>query len=204
MAGPAYRDAIQRAEVDVVPPAGRTGFAALKTIAAYRGGLRPRARIIPCWRVLEANEETGDPLPVQVHCGFGDRDLLLPLADPGWLKPVIERFEDTPFVLLHCYPFVREAGWLAHVYAERLLRPLARRSRTSRAGRSAPPGARARTGVEAAVRLRRGAGARAVLPRRQALARRAGEVLPEVLPAGQAVEAGRAILRENALGLYRI
>jgi hypothetical protein len=21
-----------------------------------------------------------------------------------------------PFVLLHCYPFVREAGWLAHVY----------------------------------------------------------------------------------------
>ena len=30
------------------------------------------------------------------------------------------------------------------------------------------------------------------------------EVLPEVLPAGRAVEAGRAILRENALGLYRL
>src|SRR5437870_9472909 len=26
------------------------------------------------------------------------------------------RFRRTPFVLLHCYPFVREAGWLAHVY----------------------------------------------------------------------------------------
>ena len=30
--------------------------------------------------------------------------------------PLIERFRDTTFVLLHCYPFVREAGWLAHVY----------------------------------------------------------------------------------------
>ena len=36
--------------------------------------------------------------------------------DPGLLKPLIERFDTTPFVLLHCYPFVREAGWLAHVY----------------------------------------------------------------------------------------
>ena len=28
------------------------------------------------------------------------------------------------------------------------------------------------------------------------------EVLPEILPAGQALEAGRSILRENALALY--
>ncbi len=54
--------------------------------------------------------------PLQVHCGFGDSDLLLPRADPTWLKPAIERYRATPFVLLHCYPFVREAGWLAHVY----------------------------------------------------------------------------------------
>ena len=38
-------------------------------------------------------------------------------ADPAYLKPVLERFRTTPFVLLHCYPYVREAGWLAHVYA---------------------------------------------------------------------------------------
>ena len=65
---------------------------------------------------LEANEATGAPLPVQVHCGFGDSDLWLARADPSLLKPVLERFRDTRFVLLHCYPFVREAGWLAHVY----------------------------------------------------------------------------------------
>jgi predicted TIM-barrel fold metal-dependent hydrolase len=94
------------------------GFAALKTIAAYRGGL-DLSRLGADVRdgllaALEAN--AADPLPVQVHCGFGDADLSLPLARPGLLKPLIERFATTPFVLLHCYPFVREAGWLAHVY----------------------------------------------------------------------------------------
>ena len=108
------------------------GFAALKTIAAYRGGLdltaaaetqdgedrvSGRAMAAAVIAALEANEATGDPLPVQVHTGFGDGDLYLPSADPGHLKPLIERFANTPFVLLHCYPFVREAGWLAHVYA---------------------------------------------------------------------------------------
>jgi hypothetical protein len=90
------------------------GYAALKTIAAYRGGLdRVSEHVVAA---LEVNEETGDSLPVQVHCGFGDSDLHLWRADPGYLKPLVERFRDTPFVLLHCYPFVREAGWLAHVY----------------------------------------------------------------------------------------
>jgi hypothetical protein len=90
------------------------GFVALKTIAAYRGGLdRVSADVVAA---LEANEATGAPLPVQVHCGFGDADLHLWRADPSYLKPLVERFAETPFVLLHCYPFVREAGWLAHVY----------------------------------------------------------------------------------------
>ena len=90
------------------------GYAGLKTIAAYRGGLdRVSEHVVAA---LEANEATGDPLPVQVHCGFGDSDLHLLRADPGYLKPLIERFRETPFVLLHCYPFIREAGWLAHVY----------------------------------------------------------------------------------------
>jgi uncharacterized protein len=90
------------------------GYVALKTIAAYRGGLdRVSEHVVAA---LEANEATGDPLPVQVHCGFGDSDLHLWRADPSYLKPLVERFRDTPFVLLHCYPFVREAGWLAHVY----------------------------------------------------------------------------------------
>jgi predicted TIM-barrel fold metal-dependent hydrolase len=101
---------------EAVASARANGFAGLKTIAAYRGGLESE-RIDPfVVAALEANAETGAPLPVQVHCGFGDSDLSLPSADPGHLKPLLERFSETPFVLLHCYPFVREAGWLAHVY----------------------------------------------------------------------------------------
>jgi len=97
-----------------VATARERGFVALKTIAAYRGGLDRLAE--PVVAALEANEETGAPLPVHVHCGFGDSDLWLARADPSHLKPVVERFRETRFVLLHCYPFVREAGWLAHVY----------------------------------------------------------------------------------------
>ena len=99
---------------DEAETARERGYAALKTIAAYRGGLdRVSGHVVAA---LEANEATGDPLPVQVHTGFGDWDLHLWRSDPSYLKPLVERFRDTPFVLLHCYPFVREAGWLAHVY----------------------------------------------------------------------------------------
>jgi hypothetical protein len=90
------------------------GYVALKTIAAYRGGLdRVSDHVVAA---LAANDASGAPLPVQVHSGFGDSDLHLWRADPSYLKPLIERFRETTFVLLHCYPFVREAGWLAHVY----------------------------------------------------------------------------------------
>ena len=87
-----------------VATARNNGFAGLKTIAAYRGGLdltaldggRPgrvegRATAAAVLAAFEANEATGDPLPVQVHTGFGDADLHLPRADPGHLKPLIER-----------------------------------------------------------------------------------------------------------------
>jgi hypothetical protein len=97
-----------------VERARENGFAGLKTIAAYRGGLdRVSEHVVAA---LETNEATGDPLPVQVHCGFGDSDLHLWRSDPSYLKPLIERFNETTFVLLHCYPFVRVAGGLAHVY----------------------------------------------------------------------------------------
>ena len=90
------------------------GYVALKTIAAYRGGLdRVSEHVVAA---LEANDASGAPLPVQVHSGFGDSDLHLWRSDPSYLKPLIERFSETTFVFLHCYPFVREAGWLAHVY----------------------------------------------------------------------------------------
>jgi uncharacterized protein len=177
------------------------GFAALKTIAAYRGGLDLAAEH-PLWRVLEANEGTGDPLPVQIHCGFGDSDLRLPLADPGWLKPVLERFPDTPFVLLHCYPFVREAGWLAHVYPNvyfdlSLTIPhVARAAEMVREALELAPWSKLLYASDAALAPE--LYFLAAKRWREALAR----VLPELLPPEEAADAARAILRENALALY--
>jgi uncharacterized protein len=66
--------------------------------------------------VLWAGIDTG--LPLQIHTGFGDRDLRLPSADPALLQPFLAATEATqvPVVLLHCYPYHRQAGWLSVVY----------------------------------------------------------------------------------------
>jgi hypothetical protein len=192
---------IETHETEEIAGAREQGFVALKTIAAYRGGLDRLAE--PVVAALEANEETGAPLPVQVHCGFGDSDLWLARADPSHLKPVVERFRETPFVLLHCYPFVPEAGWMAHVYGNvwfdlSLTIPHASR-----------PAEMLRQALELApVSKLLYASDAARTPElyylaakwwREALA----EVLPELV--GDDAEAdARRILRENALQLYGI
>jgi predicted TIM-barrel fold metal-dependent hydrolase len=57
-------------------------------------------------------------LPVQIHSGFGDRDIRLPEVDPGLLQPFLAASEPSgvPMILLHNYPYQRQAGWLAQVY----------------------------------------------------------------------------------------
>jgi predicted TIM-barrel fold metal-dependent hydrolase len=120
-----------------------SGAVALKTIIAYRSGLR-----VERWdeaavqgAFLESRAAgtpvrlTAKPLldallltalriaarrgvPVQIHTGFGDRDLDLLLANPLWLRPVLEdaTLRAAPLILLHCHPYVKEAAWLASVY----------------------------------------------------------------------------------------
>jgi len=178
------------------------GFVALKTIAAYRGGLdRVSEHVVAA---LEANEATGAPLPVQVHCGFGDSDLHLWRSDPSLLKPLIERFAETTFVLLHCYPFVREAGWLAHVYGNVCFD----------LSLTIPHVARPEVAVAEALELAPVskllyASDAARTPElyllaatwwRDALA----ATLPELLAEEELEPAARAILRENALRVYRL
>jgi hypothetical protein len=57
-------------------------------------------------------------LPLQVHVGFGDSDLHLARANPLLLTDFIRQSEPTgtPILLLHCYPYHREAAYLAHIY----------------------------------------------------------------------------------------
>ena len=57
-------------------------------------------------------------LPIQIHTGFGDRDLDLHRCNPLLLTDFIRMTEQAgvPLLLLHCYPFHREAGYLAQIY----------------------------------------------------------------------------------------
>jgi uncharacterized protein len=57
--------------------------------------------------------------PLQFHVGFGDRDCDLHQANPLLLLDFLRQshlFKDTPIVLLHCYPYEREAGYLAQAF----------------------------------------------------------------------------------------
>jgi uncharacterized protein len=207
-----------------VAGARAAGYAGLKTIAAYRSGLdvapadpaaaeaalalttarldaKPLLELL-LWDALEAN--AADPLPVQVHVGFGDSDLDLTRARPAQLKPLVEHHPHTPFVLLHCYPFVREAGWMAHVYPNVYLDLSLTIPHVSR------PSEAIREALELApISKLLYASDAARAPELYHLAARwwresLAEVLGDLLPSGEAEQAGRAILRENALALYRL
>ncbi len=70
------------------------------------------------WEALELG------LPLQLHTGFGDPDLVLHRSDPSLLTGFIRAAEPfgTPLVLLHGWPYHRQAAWLAqafpHVYCD--------------------------------------------------------------------------------------
>jgi len=56
--------------------------------------------------------------PLQFHVGFGDSDVELNRADPSRLTRFLDatRTSGTKVMLLHCYPYVREAAALAHIF----------------------------------------------------------------------------------------
>jgi predicted TIM-barrel fold metal-dependent hydrolase len=57
-------------------------------------------------------------LPLQFHTGFGDPDQRLHRSDPSLLHDFLLATEGsgTSVMLLHCYPYHRQAGYLANVF----------------------------------------------------------------------------------------
>jgi predicted TIM-barrel fold metal-dependent hydrolase len=57
-------------------------------------------------------------LPMQFHIGYGDPDLYLHLCDPLLMTNFIKHAESQkiPIMLLHTYPFHRNAGYLAQMF----------------------------------------------------------------------------------------
>jgi predicted TIM-barrel fold metal-dependent hydrolase len=142
MASPAsFVTEFEEALAEAVPTV--VGF---KTIAAYRCGFdidwtRPTtedvARAVARWTAAAPGElrledpvitafivhaAAGFGLPIQFHVGLGDRDMDLHRSNPLLLLDLMRQpgLQKTPIMLLHCYPYHREAGYLAqafdHVY----------------------------------------------------------------------------------------
>jgi predicted TIM-barrel fold metal-dependent hydrolase len=111
---------------------------ATKSVLAYRGGFdgdltEPTAREVTeaanRWRGSGEPRLTDRTLlrfglyqalrfgkPLQFHVGFGDRDCDLHTTNPLYLLDFLRRSGDTPVMLLHCYPYEREAGYLAQAF----------------------------------------------------------------------------------------
>jgi uncharacterized protein len=78
-----------------------------------RGGVRLADRVLLRFG-LHQGLRLGKPL--QFHVGFGDRDCDLHKANPLYLLDFLRQSGGTPIVLLHCYPYEREAGYLAQAF----------------------------------------------------------------------------------------
>ena len=78
-----------------------------------RGGVRLDDRVLLRFGLHQALR-LGKPL--QIHVGFGDRDCDLHKANPLYLLDFLRQSGDTPIILLHCYPYEREAGYLAQAF----------------------------------------------------------------------------------------
>ncbi|MET8828642.1 amidohydrolase family protein [Streptomyces sp. NPDC004610] len=138
----AYGDAFREAALTAVR---RPGVVGVKSVAAYRTGFaldpaRPGGAEVTAaargW-LAGGSGRLADPvlvrhllwtavdlgLPLQLHTGFGDSDLRLHHADPALLTDWLHRMEGVvPVLLLHCWPYQRQAGYLAaileHVYLD--------------------------------------------------------------------------------------
>lgn len=80
----------------------------------FRGDLSPdEQRVLEDWVMHECFKRADDRgWPHQIHVGTHN----LPDSNPLPLAPIARRYGRQKLVLLHCWPFANEAGWLAKQY----------------------------------------------------------------------------------------
>ncbi|MFF4584885.1 amidohydrolase family protein [Streptomyces sp. NPDC001388] len=132
-----YADAFRAAALDAVR---RPGVVAVKSVAAYRTGFdldpaRPSEADVTraARRWLARGGRLDEPvlvrhllwtavdlgLPLQLHTGFGDNDIRLHRVDPTHLTDWLHLTAGTiPVLLLHCWPYQRQAAYLAAVFEQ--------------------------------------------------------------------------------------
>ncbi|WP_033319215.1 amidohydrolase family protein [Streptomyces yerevanensis] len=133
----AYADVFRAAAWDAVR---RPGVVAVKSVAAYRTGfdldpVRPSDPEVTeaARRWLARGGRLDDPdlvrhllwtavdlgLPLQLHTGFGDSDIRMHRVDPSLLTDWLHLTSGTiPVLLLHCWPYQRQAAYLATVFEQ--------------------------------------------------------------------------------------
>jgi len=99
------------------PPAdARTGAPVTGTHASLPRLTDPTVLRHVLWAGAELARERD--LPLQFHVGYGDPDLTLHRTDPTLLTDLLRRFDElgVTVALLHCYPYHREAAYLADMF----------------------------------------------------------------------------------------
>ncbi|MCT9078346.1 amidohydrolase family protein [Streptomyces fulvoviolaceus] len=132
-----YAETFRSAALDAV---GRPGVVAVKSVAAYRTGFdldptRPTDADVTeaARRWLADGGRLADPvlvrhllwtavdlgLPLQLHTGLGDSDIRMHRVDPTHLTDWLHLTSGTvPVLLLHCWPYQRQAAYLAAVFEQ--------------------------------------------------------------------------------------
>jgi predicted TIM-barrel fold metal-dependent hydrolase len=100
-------------DIDWTRPGDADVVAQARELTGRPGPLRLDSPLLIAFAVHEA---AAHGLPIQVHVGFGDRDLDLHRCDPMLLLPLLRSMTPVPVLLLHCYPFQRQAGYLAQAF----------------------------------------------------------------------------------------
>ncbi|MFE2456602.1 amidohydrolase family protein [Streptomyces sp. NPDC059402] len=132
----AYAQAFRTAAWEAV---GRPGVVGVKSVAAYRTGFdldpaRPSpaevTRAAGHW-LARGGGRLDDPVlvrellwtavdlgrPLQLHTGFGDSDIRMHRVDPTLLTDWLHLTAGTiPVLLLHCWPYQRQAAYLSAVF----------------------------------------------------------------------------------------
>jgi predicted TIM-barrel fold metal-dependent hydrolase len=54
-------------------------------------------------------------VPMQIHTGIGDSDIVLEQCNPALLNPMLKNkpYRDARVILIHTYPYMAEASWMA-------------------------------------------------------------------------------------------
>jgi uncharacterized protein len=106
------------------PPSADVMAAAGRWLSGIAAGERDgRVRVedpvllrLGLWTAVDIARERG--MPIQAHAGFGDSDLDIHQANPALLTGFLRLLDplDVNVVFLHCWPYHREAGYLAAIY----------------------------------------------------------------------------------------